>query len=215
MVKLKRGKVLPVRQGAGQDPHYAARAMSSVLRLLVWLVLVPAAYAQEAPDTLVKRVSEEVLASIRQDKDVRAVVQAKILPHFDARRATQMAVGASWRRATPQQQEQLVREFTTLLVRTYSGALSSYRDQQIEYLPLRAGRADDAEVTVRSRIRQPGAEAIIVEYDLARTDFGWKVYDIRVAGISLVATYRSSFAEEVRNRGIDGLISALAARNRT
>lgn len=189
--------------------------MSSVLRLVMWLALAPAAYAQDAPDALVKRVSEEVLATVRQDKDVRAVVQTKILPHFDARRATQMAVGANWRRASSQQQEALVREFTTLLVRTYSGALSSYRDQQIEYLPLRGVRADDAEVTVRSRIRQPGAEAISVEYDLERSDSGWKVYDIRVAGISLVATYRSSFADEVRNRGIDGLIGALAARNRT
>lgn len=192
--------------------------------LLIFALLMPPAFAQEAaPDALVKRVSDDVISAIRQDKDVQAgnaakvrgLVEAKVLPHFDSRRATQTALGANWRRATPEQQESLVREFRTLLVRTYSGALSGYRDQQIEYFPLRGVRADDSEVTVRSRIRQTGAEAVIVEYDLARTDAGWKVFDIRVAGISLVATYRSSFAEEVRNRGIDGLIDALAARNRT
>jgi phospholipid transport system substrate-binding protein len=183
--------------------------------LLAWTLLASAAFAEDAPDTLVKRVSEEVITSIRQDKDVRAVVQTKILPHFDARRATQMAVGTNWRRATPEQQAELVREFTTLLVRTYSGALSSYRDQQIEFLPLRGAKPDDAEVTVRARIRQSGAESVQIEYDLSRTDVGWKVFDIRVAGISLVATYRSSFAEEVRNRGIDGLIGTLSAKNRT
>ena len=171
--------------------------------LLAWTLLASAAFAEDAPDTLVKRVSEEVITSIRQDKDVRAVVQTKILPHFDARRAT------------PEQQAELVREFTTLLVRTYSGALSSYRDQQIEFLPLRGAKPDDAEVTVRARIRQSGAESVQIEYDLSRTDVGWKVFDIRVAGISLVATYRSSFAEEVRNRGIDGLIGTLSAKNRT
>jgi phospholipid transport system substrate-binding protein len=191
---------------------------------LIWALVMPAAFAQEdAPDALVKRVSEEVIASIRQDKDlqsgstarVRDLVQAKILPHFDSRRATQIALGANWRRATPEQQERLVQEFRTLLVRTYSGALASYRDQNIDYLPLRGVRPGDSEVSVRSRIRQPGSEAVSVEYDLAKGDTGWKVFDIRVAGISLVATYRSSFAEEVRNHGIDGLITRLAAKNRT
>lgn len=190
---------------------------------LVWMMLAPSAFAQDAPDALVKRVSDEVLASIRQDKEVQAgnlakvreVVEAKIVPHFDTRRATRIALGANWRRATPVQQDTLVREFTTLLVRTYSTALASYREQAIDYLPLRGVRAGDEEVTVRSRVRQSGAESVMIEYDLARTDAGWKVFDIRVSGISLVATYRTSFAEEVRNRGIDGLISALAARNRT
>jgi phospholipid transport system substrate-binding protein len=182
--------------------------------LLIALLLVPSAHAEEAaPDALVKRVSDDVILAIRQQKDTRSVVQAKVLPHFDARRATQSALGPNWRRATPEQQEALVREFTTLLVRTYSGALASYRDQTIEFMPLRA-QPGDGEVTVRSRIRQPGAESIIVEYDMAKGESGWRVYDIRVAGVSLVATYRTSFAEEVRNRGIDGLISTLSARNR-
>jgi len=174
--------------------------------------------ANEPPDGLLKRVSTEVM----QDKSIRSgdtarlrgVVEAKLLPHVDTRRVTQIALGANWRRATPEQQDELVREFTTLLVRTYAGALTSFRDQTIEFLPLRASAAD-AEVTVRSRIRQPGAETVIVEYDMAKGDAGWKVYDVRVAGVSLVATYRTTFAEEVRNRGIDGLIGSLATKNRS
>ena len=199
--------------------------MFSLRRLaLMWALVTPAAFAQEAaPDALVKRISDDVIATIRQDKEIqagsaakiRSLVEAKILPYFDAKRATQIALGAHWRRATPEQQDRLVREFRTLLVRTYSGALASYRDQQIDVLPLRGARADDPEVTVRSRIRQTGSEPIAIEYDLAKGEGGWKVFDIRVGGISLVATYRTSFAEEVRNHGIDGLISALASRNGT
>jgi phospholipid transport system substrate-binding protein len=129
------------------------------------------------------------------------------------RRVTQIALGTNWRRATPEQQDELVREFTALLVRTYAGALASYRDQTIEFLPLRAA-AGDTDVTVRSRIRQPGAETIMVEYDVAKGESGWKVYDVRVAGVSLVATYRTSFTEEIRTRGVDGLIAMLASKNR-
>ena len=160
---------------------------------LAWALWVPTGFAQEAPDALIQRISEEVLVTLRQDKaiqagnvaKVREVVEARILPHFDARRATQIALGANWRRATPEQQARLVREFTTLLVRTYSTALASYRDQSIDYLPLRGAHADDAEVTVRSRVRQSGAESVMIEYDVARTGAGWKVFDIRVSGISL------------------------------
>jgi phospholipid transport system substrate-binding protein len=191
------------------------------LPLLAALAL-PLASAQElAPDVLVKSVTAEVIAAIRQDKGIQAgdarkiadLVEVKIVPHFDFRRATQIAMGANWRRATPEQQEQLTHEFRTLLVRTYSIALASYRDQVIETRPLRA-RPGDAEVTVRSRVRQAGAEPIVIEYDMEKTGSGWKVFDIRVAGISLVFTYRSTFAEEVRNHGIEGLISLLANKNR-
>jgi phospholipid transport system substrate-binding protein len=122
-------------------------------------------------------------------------------------------VGANWRRATPEQQERLTDEFKTLLVRTYSGALASYRDQTIEFRPLRA-KPDDTDVTVRSQIRQSGAESIAIEYDLAKTGSQWKVYDVRINGISLVATYRTTFAEEVGNRGVDGLINLLSQKNR-
>jgi len=188
-------------------------ALSASLALIGALLLSPAFAEDAAPDALMKRVSDEVIVAIRQQKDARSVVEAKVLPHIDTRRVTQSALGTHWRRATPEQQEALVREFTALLVRTYSGTLASYRDQTIEFMPLRAG-AGESEVTVRSRIRQSGAESVMVEYDLAKGDAGWKVYDVRVAGISLVATYRTTFAEEVRNRGIDGLINTLAARNR-
>lgn len=200
--------------------------VKSLLRFappLLWALAASIAFAQEtAPDALIRNVTEEVLAAIREDKAIQAgdarriaaLVDAKILPHFDFRRTTQIAVGAAWRRATPEQQEALTREFKALLVRTYSSALAAYRDQSIEVLPLRA-KPGDTEVTVRSRVRRTGAEPVLIEYDMEKHDAAWKVFDIRVAGVSLVATYRTSFAEEIRNRGIEGLLSTLAAKNRT
>ncbi len=197
--------------------------MNRILRsahTLLLILAVPALAQALAPDALLRTLTDEVLAIVRQDKRIQAgdpkatasLVETRLVPHFDFRRATRIAVGKSWRAATPRQQERLTEEFRELLVRTYSGALSGYRNQSIEFLPLRAG-AGDEEVTVRSRVRQPGAEAVLIEYDMARDGGAWKVFDVRVAGISLVATYRTSFAEEVRNRGIDGLIAALEAKN--
>jgi phospholipid transport system substrate-binding protein len=188
----------------------------------VWILATPSALAQElAPDALIKRMSEEVIAELRKDKDLRAgnsakitaLTEAKIVPHFDFRRITQIAMGPSWRRATPEQQERLTQEFRTLLVRTYSGALAGYRDQVIEFRPLRAAPGD-TEVTVKSLIRQPGAQTIDIEYDLAKNGAEWKIFDVRISGISLVASYRTAFAEEVRNNGVDSLIGVLAAKNR-
>jgi phospholipid transport system substrate-binding protein len=199
--------------------------MSETLSLafaFAWLFAVPSAHSQEvAPDVLVKGLSSEVIAEVRRDRTIQAgdgakiaaLIETKIVPHFDLRRITQLAVGQGWRRATPEQQERLMQEFKTLLVRTYSGALASYRDQEIEFRPLRAA-AGDTEVTVKSLIRQKGAEPIAVEYDLARVGAQWKIFDVRLGGISLVATYRSSFAEEVRNNGVDGLIGLLERKNR-
>jgi phospholipid transport system substrate-binding protein len=194
--------------------------MRTLATLTLSLLSCAALAAEEAPDVLMRRISDEVIETIRQDKAVQAgdaqkiaaVVEAKVLPHFDFRRATQLAVGSGWRLANDAQREQLVREFRTLLVRTYSGALAGYRGQTIELMPLRM-RPGDAEVTVRSRIKQPGVEPIVVEYDMEKTADSWKVYDVRVGGMSLVATYRSAFAEEVRNHGVDGLIAVLAAKN--
>lgn len=197
--------------------------MNRILRsahTLLLILAVPALAQAISPDALLRTLTDEVLALVRQDKRIQAgepqaiaaLVEAKLVPHFDFRRATQIAVGKSWRQATPRQQERLTEEFRELLVRTYSGALSGYRDQSIEFLPLRAAAAD-TEATVRSRVRQPGAEAVLIEYDMEKTAGGWKVFDVRVAGISLVATYRTSFAEEIRNRGVDGLIAALEAKN--
>ena len=189
---------------------------------LVGLASGAAAAQDLAPDALVRSISEDVLAAIRTDKAIQAgdmrklsaLVEARVLPHFDFRRTTQIAMGTHWRHASPEQQEDLTREFRALLVRTYSGALASYRDQAIEYRPVRM-RPGDSEVTVRTIVRQPGAEPVVIEYDMERAAADWKVFDVRVSGISLVATYRSSFAEEVRNHGIDGLIQTLAAKNRS
>ena len=192
------------------------------LLLAVLLAGVAAAPAQETmPDALVRSITDDVAAALKRDKAMQALdtgklaelVEARILPHFDFRRTTQIAMGAYWRHATPEQQEQLTREFRALLVRTYSSALASYRDQTIEVRPLRM-RPGDTEVTVRSLVRQAGAEPVQIDYDMERTASDWKVYDVRVGGISLVATYRTAFAEEVRNHGVDGLIQVLAAKNR-
>lgn len=189
------------------------KALLRIAALIIWTLATPLALAQDlAPDALIKSISDDVMAAIRQGKNPR-LVEARILPHFDFRRSTQIALGANWRRATAGQQEQLTREFRTLLVRTYSGALASYRDQVIEFKPLRL-RPGDTEVTVRSHVKQAGAEPVVIEYDLERTALAWQVFDVRVGGISLVATYRSAFAEEVRNHGIEGLIGLLSSKNR-
>jgi phospholipid transport system substrate-binding protein len=189
---------------------------------LAWVLAIPSALAEDVrPDVLVKNITAEVVAEIRKDKDVQAgdgakiavLIDAKIVPHFDFRRITQTAMGPSWRRASAEQQEKLTHEFRTLLVRTYSGALAGYRDQVIEIRPLRAAPGD-TEVTVKSQVRQTGAEPISIEYDLAKTGAQWKVFDVRISGISLVATYRTAFAEEVRNHGVEGLIDLLERKNR-
>src|SRR6185295_1030656 len=146
------------------------------------------------PDALVRSISEDLRAAIRQDKAIQAgdtrklaaLVEARVMPHFDFRRTTQIALGVHWRHASPEQQEELTREFRALLVRTYSSALAAYRDQAIEYRPLRM-RPGDTEVTVRTIVRQTGTEPIVIEYDMERAAADWKVYDVRVSGISLVA----------------------------
>jgi len=189
---------------------------------IVLALAAPATPAEElAPDQLVKAISSDVLAAIRQDKDIQAgnpkkiasLVEAKVLPHFDFAHTTRIAMGANWRRASPEQREQLVREFRTLLVSTYSTALANYRDQVIEFKPLRA-QAGEAQVTVRSEVRQSGAQAVSIDYEMEKTSAGWKIYDVKIGGVSLAATYRETFAEEVRNRGIDGLIDLLSEKNR-
>src|SRR4029077_18113152 len=133
--------------------------------------------------------------------------------HFDFARMTQTAMGRNWRLATPEQQKALTLEFKTLLVRTYSTALSRYRDQVIEYKPLRAA-PDATEVTVKSDVKQSSRERTTIDYDMAKTPAGWKVYDIKIAGVSLVTTYRDTFAGRVRDGGIEGLIKSLSDKNR-
>ena len=181
------------------------------------------ALAQEStpPDVLVKSVTQDVLSIVKQDKDIRAgntkktiaLVEQKVLPHFDFNRMTALAMGANWRKATPEQQQVLIEEFRTLLVRTYSTAISSYRDQAIDFKPLRMQPADTS-VVVRSEVKQPGQEPVAIDYSLETTPAGWKVYDVTVGGVSLVTTYRDTFTNEVRARGVDGLIKSLAEKNR-
>lgn len=188
------------------------------------LVAAPAlAQMTEAPDTLARRVTGEVLAVIRADKAIQAgdtrkvleLVEAKVLPHFDFNRMTRLAVGAPWRQASAAQQQSLTNEFRTLLVHTYTNAFAQYRDQTIEYRPLKVAPAD-TEVMVRSLIKQSGGgDPIDVNYSMEKSDKGWKVYDVVIGGISLVQNYRSSFNSEIQKGGIDGLIASLASKNKS
>ena len=180
----------------------------------------PFARAQEAPDAIVKRVATDVIASIKADPAIQAgnearirdVLEAKLLPNFDFARMTALAMGKNWRSATPEQQKRVTDEFRALLVRTYSTALSAYRNQVIDVKPPRA-QSNDTEVVVRSEVKQSGAEPVTIDYSMAKTPGGWKVYDLAVNGVSLVTTYRETFATEVRAGGIDGLIKSLSAKN--
>ncbi len=193
-------------------------------RMLAGLVLALAAtavLAQEAPDALVKRVSQEVMQIVRSDPKVQAgdqarireVIETKLLPNFDFERMTALAMGRNWRVATPEQRQQLVGEFRTLLVRTYSGALSQYRDQTMEYKPLRMA-ADATETTVRTEVIRTGQAPVQIDYGMARTASGWKAYDVIVGGVSLVTNYRDDFTEQIKSGGVDGLIRTLASKNK-
>ena len=199
--------------------------MKRLLEGLVWAfaaLAVPGASAQDlTPDALVKTVTQDVIAVIKEDKAIQAgdrkksiaLVEEKVLPHFNFTRMTALAMGANWRKATPEQKQALINEFRTLLVRTYSTELAAYRNQVIEVKPLRA-KPDDADVVVRSEVKQSGTEPVTLDYSMEKTPNGWKVYDVAVGGVSLVTTYRDAFANEVRNVGVDGLIKALADKNR-
>jgi len=177
--------------------------------------------AEQDPGVQMKTMSDEVIAAIKRDKEIAAgspkkineLVETKILPNFDFTRMTQIAVGANWRKATPRQQEQLEREFRTLLINTYSGALTRYRDQKLEFKPARM-QSGSSEVTVRSELKQPGAQALSIDYQMTKQDAGWKVYDVKIGGVSLVTTYRDTFTEIVRNGGVDALVESLSTKNR-
>jgi phospholipid transport system substrate-binding protein len=181
---------------------------------------VAAQAADEAPDALIKRVSSDVLETIRNDKAIQAgdtskiisLVDSRVMPNVNFQRMTASAVGRNWRAATPEQQKRLQEEFKTLLVRTYSGALSQVTDQTIALKPLRAA-AEDNEVIVRSEIRGHG-DVIQLDYRLEKQATGWKIYDLNVLGVWLVETYRGQFAQEITAKGIDGLIASLAERNK-
>lgn len=196
--------------------------MKKLIAVVFAVLLASPVVAQEAPDALVKRVTEEVLEIVRKDKDIQngstqkavELVDQKVLPHFDFRHMTALAVGKDWKKASPAQQQQLTAEFKTLLVRTYSNALTSYKNQKIVYKPFRMN-AGDSEALVRTEVIQPGSKPVPIDYNLEKADAGWKVFDVVVAGISLVTNYRDQFAQEVRSGGIDGLIAAIAGKNKS
>jgi phospholipid transport system substrate-binding protein len=177
--------------------------------------------ADEAPDQLIKRLSQEILDIAKSDKDIQAgnqkrvydLVESKILPHIDFARMTSLAAGKNWRDASPEQQKQLTNEFRTLLVFTYSGAISQIKDQRLEFKPYR-GLPEDTEVEVKSQVIQSRGEPVQLSYRMAKTANGWKIYDINVLGAWLVETYKGSFAAEISKSGMDGLIKTLAEKNK-
>ena len=201
----------------------SSRVLASVAAFAALALAAAAApvRAQEAPDAMVKRVQQEVLQIVKTDPKVQAgdqartreVVESKLLPNFDFTRMTALAMGRNWRQATPEQQQRLTTEFRSLLVRTYAGALNQYRDQQINYKPLRAeDKATD--VIVRTEVVRPGQQPVQIDYGMEKSGDSWKCYDVIVGGVSLVTNYRDEFNEQIRSGGIDGLIRTLTDKNK-
>jgi phospholipid transport system substrate-binding protein len=201
----------------------AVRRTGALVVALLAVALVAAApsRAQEAPEVLVKRVSQDVLATIKGDPliqagneaRIREVIESKLVPNFDFTRMTALAMGRNWRAATPEQQKRLTDEFKTLLVRTYSGALNQYRNETIDYKPLRMNPTD-VDVTVRTLVMKPVGSPVQIDYSLEKKAEGWKAYDVIVGGVSLVTNYRDEFNDQIAKGGIDGLVKTLADKNR-
>jgi phospholipid transport system substrate-binding protein len=193
---------------------FAATCISAVM------FVSGAAWAQQAPDALIREVSQDVIDTARNDKAIQAgdlqrivaLVDTKVLPHVNFQRMTASAVGRYWRQATPEQRQRLQEEFKQLLMRTYAGALSQVKDQEVHMKPMRAA-PEDTEVIVRTEVRGKG-EPVQVDYRLQKTPAGWKIYDVNVLGVWLVENYRNTFAQEIGQGGIDGLINKLAERNK-
>ena len=185
-------------------------------------IFIACAHAEVAPDALVKQTADEVLTIIKNDKEIQAgnkqqlyaLVEAKILPNFDFDRVCRMVLGKSWRSATPEQQATFQKEFRSLLLRTYASALGKYKDQVIEYKPLRM-EVDAKNVSVKTQILQPGGQPVAVDYDLIKSEHGWKVYDIVIESVSLVTNYRSQFSNEIRLNGLDSLNKKLEEKNKS
>lgn len=197
--------------------------MKNVLAGLIFTMAgaASAAVPDIAPDTLARSVTDEVLAIVRADKEIQTgnrdkvmnLVEAKILPHFNFSRMTQLAVGRNWRQATPQQQKVLTEEFRNLLVRTYTVAFTMYRNETVEYRPVRMA-AGDTDVIVKSFINRPQGPPVAVDYSMEKMGATWKVYDIKIEGVSLVENYRNTFNTEIQKNGVDGLIKALSDKNK-
>ena len=200
--------------------------MKKVFALMLGVLLASASLSARAempaPDVLINSTAQEVLEIVKQDKDIQAgdqkkvleLVDAKILPHFDFLRMTRLAVGKYWRTATAEQQQALITEFRNLLVRTYTKAFTVYRDQTVEVKPFKMP-ANATEVTVKTVIVKPGTQAIPVNYDMEKTATGWKVYDLSIEGVSLVTNYRGTFSDQIQQAGIDGLIKTLVEKNQS
>ncbi|HLS57882.1 MAG TPA: ABC transporter substrate-binding protein [Zeimonas sp.] len=198
--------------------------MKRLFSLCLWTLFalpLAAAASPEAPDRMIERLSVEVLDKIKSDselqagdsKKLNALIDSTVMPHVDFRRMTALAVGRNWRTATPEQQKQLMAEFRTLLIRTYSGALSAVGEQKVRMRPLRAN-PQDTDVIVRSEVLQPRGEPVQLDYRMMKANDGWKIYDVNVLGVWLVETYRTQFAQEVSAGGIDGLLRSLSEKNR-
>ena len=174
-----------------------------------------------APDALAKSVTDEVLAIVRADKDIQSgnkkkvldLVETKVVPHFNFAHMAQLAMGKNWRQASAEQQKALTGEFRTLLVRTYTAAFTQYKNQTVEYRPLQLAPGD-TDVVVKSLIKQPSGQPVAIDYGMEKTDKGWKVYNVKIEGISLVENYRNTFNSEVQRNGVDGLIRSLAEKNK-
>ena len=203
------------------------KSYQSIIRCLVsgLLLISCTVFAQTpdqatAPDALIKMVVTDVMASVKADPDIQKgnipkiveLVDKKIVPYTDMRRTTEMAMGPNWKKATPEQQNQLVMEFKNLLIRTYSGALSQLRDQTVQFKPLRAA-PDDKEVVVKTVVLGRG-DPVPLDYRLEKTDKGWKVYDMNIMGVWLVEAYRNQFTNQISQNGIDGLVKFLQDRNK-
>lgn len=198
-----------------------------IRKTVVWLaalcLMLPALACAEAGEAvqMVKEVTEEVLSTLREDKDIRSgnteraasLIENKVAPHFDFQRMTRLAIGSAWQKATPEQRDTLVKEFRTLLVRTYANAMTNYRDQKVIFKQAAASNANDG-VTVHSQVVRPGSQPVPVDYSLIQAAGDWKVFDVVISNISLVTNYRNAFTEEVNRGGIDGLIQSLRDKNR-
>lgn len=200
-------------------PRFVRFATAAAAAAIV--VVAGSARAQDvAPDALVKTVTLEVVDLILKDKDIQkgdrrkliALIEAKVLPHFNFQAMTSSAVGRNWEKASAEQKARLTDEFRTLLVRTYSSALASYSNQKFDFRPLRS-KPTDTDVTVNVRIVQSGDQPVTIDYDMEKRPGGWKVWDVRVGGISLVANYRTEFDNQIRASGVEGLIKTLNAKN--
>ena len=197
--------------------------INTLISLMLLCVAISGWTKDTAPDLLVKNTVDEVMAIIKQDNGIKKgekdrildLVENKILPHFNFTRMTQLAMGKNWSKVEPQQQKELVYEFQTLLVRTYSNALTNYRDEVIEVNPV-SPQSDPKNTTVKTVVIQGrGKEPVPIDYSMEKTDSGWKVFDVTVAGVSLVINYRGTFDSQIKKGGVNGLIESLVKKNKS